>query len=159
MSMPFSLPQSCKIVQLIQPKTTSGAITSDAVSLKNCVKAWLIFHLTQAAVHATLITPRQATDVAVGTNAVVPAVPIWANEDVATSDALVAQTAAANYTVTADVKNKIVIFEIDPVLLTDGYPVVYATVAASGEATNFVAAEAILWSTYQQATPPSAIVD
>src|SRR5512139_2770662 len=97
MSMSFSLPQSCKIVQLAQPRTTNGGFTTDAVSLKNTLKAWLIVHLTQAVGHATAITPRQATDVAIGTNAVIPAVPIWADEDVAASDALVEQTAAANY--------------------------------------------------------------
>ena len=36
--------------------------------------------------------------------------PIWANEDTATSDTLVAQTAAVTYNVTNDIKKKQVIF-------------------------------------------------
>lgn len=145
------------IVQIIQPRTTNGGFTTDVVSLKNAVWARLVFHLTQAAAHATLITPRQSTTVALGATAVMPAMDIKANEDVATSDTLVAQTAAANYTVTADIKNKIVIFEIDPALLTDGYPCVYATVANSGEATNFCAAEVQIWKSHS--TADSSIID
>jgi len=159
MSMPFSLPTTCKIVELIHPRTTNAGFTSDAVSVKNALKAWIVIHLTQAAAHATALVPRQATDVAIGTNAVVPAVPIWANEDCAASDTLAPVTAAANYTVTADIKHKIVVFEIDPAVLTDGYDVIYFTCANSGEATNFAAAQAYLWYGNQQVTKPSAIVD
>jgi hypothetical protein len=145
------------IVQIIQPRTTTGGFTTDFVSLKNAVWCRLVFHLTQAAAHATLITPRQSTTVAAGATAVMPVMPIFANEDVATSDTLAAQTAAANYTVTADIKNKIVVFDIDPAALTDTYACVYATVANSGEATNFCAAEALLWMS--NTTAQSAIID
>jgi hypothetical protein len=145
------------IVHLIQPRTTNAGFTTDVVSLKDALWCELVFHLTQAAAHATLITPRQATTVALGATAVMPVMPIKANEDVATSDTLAAKTAAANYTVTADIKHKIVVFDIDPAALTDGYPCVYATVSNSAEATNFCAAQAMIWT---KSTPPaSAIID
>lgn len=155
----FSLPTKFKIVQLLQPQTSNGALTSDVVSLKNAIRAWIVIHLTQAVGHATTPTLRQSTNVALGATAAGPTCRIWANEDVAASDALVAQTAGASYAVTADAKNKVVVFEIDPATLTDGYPCVYLTEATSGQATNFVAMEAIIETNFSQTTPPSAIVD
>lgn len=157
--MNFSLPTKCKMVQLVNPKTTNASITSDAISLKNAIKAWIVIEYTQAAGHATTPTLRQATDVAIGTNAAGPTARIWANEDTAATDTLVAQTAAASYAVAADVKNKQVVFEIDPATLTDGYPCIYFTQATSSQATNFMSATAYILTNFQQATPPSAIVD
>ncbi len=157
--MNISLPTKFKIVQILEPKTTNAALTSDVVSLKGAIRAWIVLHLTQAAGHATTPTLRQATDVALGTTAAGPTSRIWANEDVAASDALVEQTAGASYAVAADVKNKVVVFEIDPAKLTDGYDCVYLTQATSSQASNLVSAEAIIQTNFQQATPPSAIVD
>jgi hypothetical protein len=154
-----SLPTKFKIVQLLQPTTTNASITSDAISLKGAIKATIICHYTQAVGHATTPTLKQATDVAIGTNAAGPTSRIWANEDVATSDALVAQTAGASFAMAADVKNKIVVFEIDPATLTDGYDCVYLTQATSSQATNFCSMEAIIQTNFQQTSIPSAIVD
>ena len=159
MSRPMSLPLVAKPVVVRYPSTTNGGFTTGVVTLKNALKAWIVVSLQQAAGHATVITPRQSTTIALGATAVIPAVPIWANEDVGASDTLVAQAAAANYTVNNDVKKKLVIFEIDPAILTDGYPCIYATVGDSSQATNFANVEIWLWQTNQVATPPSAILD
>lgn len=148
-----------KIVQLAEPKTTNGAVTTDVVSLKNAIRATFIVHLTQAVGHATLISLKQATDVAAGTNAAGPTSQIWANEDVATSDTLVKQTDAASYTVTNDIKNKMVVIEVDPAALTDGYDCVYLLFGASSQATNLVSVEILIRSNFQKATPPAAITD
>ena len=159
MSRPFSLPLAVHPVLLRHPSTTNGGFTSSVVTLKQGLKAWIYVYLTQAVGHATLLTPRQATTIAAGTNAVLPAVPIWSNEDVAATDTLVAQAAAANYTVLNDVKRKVVVFEIDPAVLTDGYPCVYLTVSDSAQATNFATVVAHIYQANQVATPPSAILD
>ena len=159
MSSRNSLPQTHKIVQILPPRTTNGGQTSGGISLKNANKAWIIVDLDQAVGHATALTLKQATDVALGTNAAGPVSPIWANEDCAADDTLAAQTAAADYTVTNDIKTKQVVFEVDPATLTEGYPVVYVTLADSSQATNFGAVTAILESKYQGATQPSAIID
>lgn len=155
----FSLPTKFKIVQILEPKTTNAALTSDAVSLKNAVKAWIVLHFTQAVGFASTPTLKQATDVAIGTNAAGPVSRIWSNLDVATSDALVERTAAASYALSTATTNMVVVFEIDPASLTDGYDVVYVTIATSSQATNFVSGEAIIQTNYQQTAPPSAIVD
>jgi hypothetical protein len=52
-----------------------------------------------------------------------------------------------------------VVFEIDPASLTDGYPCVYCTIATSAQATNFVAGEFLIQTNFAQATPPTAILD
>ena len=158
--MKTNLPFSHKIVSLSQgPVTTNGAITTDVVSLKNAIKATVIVDLTQAVGHASVITLKQATDVAAGTNADGPASRIWANEDVAASDTLVAQTAALSYTVTNNVKKKQVVFEVDPASLTDGYDCIYFTIGDSSQATNFANITALIETNYQRATPPAAITD
>lgn len=159
MSRPFNLPISCHPVVLSPVATTNGGVTTTAITLKQGVKAWLYVHLTNAVGFAQVITPMQATNVAAGTSAVLPAVPIWANEDVVASDALVAQTAAANYTTAAVAKKKLVIFEIDPACLTPGYTSIFVTLSNSAQATNFALVEAHVWQNNAVASPPSALID
>lgn len=159
MSRQMSLPQNFKIVQLIPPKTTNQAITSQVVSLKGVNKAWVIFEFTQAAGHATTPTLVQATSIGAGTNKAGPSVPIWSNEDTSVNDTLIKQSDAASYSVTTTTKNKEVVFEIDPSRLdsTNLYDYFYFTIGTSSQATNFVSATAILQTAYQQATPPTQI--
>ncbi len=156
------LPEFYKIVQGIQPRTTTGGFTADYVSLKNALKCYIVINLTQAAAHATLFTPTQATTVAgAGAKALTNTINIWANEDCATSDTFVKQTAAKNYTVTADIKNKQIIFEVDPQALdvANDFDCLTVTVANSGEATNFASIEYFLEMKYKEDVPVSAIVD
>lgn len=161
MARQLSLPQHFKIVQMLKPQTTNGALTSQVISLKNAHKAWVVFEFTQAAGHATTPTLNQATSIAASTNKAGPSSFIWANEDTAATDTLVKKTSGASYAVAADVKNKQVVFEIDPSTLdtSNGYDCIYFTIATSSQATNFVSATAYLDTSYKQATPPSAIVD
>jgi hypothetical protein len=63
------------------------------------------------------LTPQQCSAVA-GTGAkAIPATPIWTNLDTSVSDTLVRATDAVSYTTDAGVKNKMVVFEIDPAAL------------------------------------------
>lgn len=161
MSRPFQMPANMKPVELIAPKTSNAALTSKVVSLKGVTKAFAVFHLTQAVGFASTPTLIQATDIAAATNKAGPSVPIWANEDTAATDTLVAKTAGASYGVAADVKNKIVIFEIDPARLdgANGYDCIYFTMGTSSQATDFVSAMLYVLNAYEQATPPSNILD
>lgn len=155
----ISLPTRFKIVQAFAPKTTNAALTSQVITAKNAIKVWLVLNFTNAVGFASVPTIKQATDIAAGTNAAGPTCRVWANEDTAATDTLVAQTAGASYTMSADVKNKMVVFEIDPAALTDTYDCVYCTIATSSQATNFVAGEWVIQTNFQQATPPTAILD
>lgn len=161
MARQMSLPVNLKIVQMLKPQTTNGALTSQVISLKGVNKAWIVLEFTQAVGHATTPTLNQATSIAAGTNKAGPTSPIWANEDTAATDTLVKKTSAASYAVTNDIKNKQVVFEIDPSTqdVANGYDCAYVTIATSSQATNFVSATAYLQTSYQQATPPSQILD
>lgn len=156
-----SFPTDYKLVQLANPKTTNGGVTSDVISTKNGFRHWIVVELTQAVGHATAVALKQATSVAGSTNKAAPSVAIWANEDTAASDTLVKQTSAASYTVTNDVKNKQIVFEVDPVALdvANGYDCLYVTVADSSQATNLVSITAYADTKFKQATPPSIIID
>lgn len=159
--MKLTLPQDMKLVVAAAPQTTNAAVTGDYVSLKNCSgRVWVLVSLTQAVAHATAITLEQATDVAgTGSTAITVAVPIWANEDVATSDTMTAQTAAVSYTVGAAAKNMLVCFQIDAGTLDAGYDCITVKTAASSQATNFVSAVYLIDNKYGGASAPSVIVD
>lgn len=155
-----TLPQNYKIVVGAAPETTNGGKTADYVSVRNANWVWVIINVTQAVGHATAFTLNRATAVA-GTGATTLAsnVQAWLNEDVAASDTLVKQTDAKSVTVTNDVKNKQIVFGIDPSTLGDTYDVITVLSADSSQATNFWSVTYLLDTKYKQATPPAAITD
>lgn len=164
MGYPYSLPEHLKIVDATAGcVTTNGGVTSDYVSIKNAHKVFIVLQFTQAVGHATAIQPQVATAVApTGAASITFAANWWENEDTATSDTLVAQTAATSMTVTNNIKKKQVIIEIDPGMVQDQgatYDVVGFTVSDSSQATNFVAGQFFILQRYPQATPPVAITD
>lgn len=161
--MKMSLPESMKFVELLPLATdAAGRAASGAVSLKNAGKCFLKVNLTQGNAATVLLTPMQASAVAkTGGKVLTNAVRIWANLDTAASDTLVRQADAVNYTTDAGLKNKQVIFEIDPALLdvANGFDCIYISTGAS-HAANLTFAEAVLTDLrFASATPPSAIVD
>jgi hypothetical protein len=161
MARQFQIPAHLKPVQLLNPQTTNGALTSKVITLKNAMKAFVVFEFTQAVAFASVPTLNQATNIAAGTNKAGPAVPIWANEDTAASDVLVKQADASSYTLAANVKNKQVVFEIDPSRLdvNNGYKTIYFTMASSSQATNLVSATAYILNATQQGSPLTAVLD
>lgn len=161
MGRQLSLPVNFKIVELFNPKTTNASLTSQVFSLKNAIKAWAIFDFTQAAGHATTPTLIQATSIAAGTNKAGPAVPIWWNLDTSLTDTLVKQADGASFALDTNTKHEQVVFEIDPARfdVNNGYDCGYFTIGTSSQATNFVSAILIVQSAYEQANPPSAILD
>ncbi len=157
----INIPESLFPIVATSPVTTNGGVTCDYVSMKNIHTLYAVVTLTQAVGHATLLTPTQATAVA-GTSAKVMAnvLPIWADEDVATSDTLVRQTDALNHTVSADIKNKIVVFRIDAEKLdgANSFDCVTIVAADSSQATNFINVNYFAVPRYGTA-PPSFITD
>jgi len=154
------LPEVTKIVEAITPQA-GAAITGDYVSLKNVHRAFVVVHVNQAEVNTMAISIEQATVVAGGdTKVITVVVPIWANEDCAASDALVRQTDAVNFTTSAAQKHKVVVFQIDPSILdlANGFDCITVKTGASN-AGNLTSAMYYLCERYQQATPPSAILD
>lgn len=165
MAYPFTLPEQFKIVDATAgPVTTNGGLTSDYVSLKHALKAWIVLQFTQAVGHATVVTLLEAQAVApTGSKAVVNDHKIWVNEDTATSDTLVQAADGKTVTLTNDVKKKMVVIEIDPDALdinaATPFDCIAFSISNSGQATNFVSGAFYLAASYKQATPPSAIVN
>lgn len=158
------LPENFKIVDATAgPVTTNGGVTGDYVSLKNVKYAWLVLQFTQAVGHATVIQPQVATAVApTGAVSITFNADIWSNLATGTDDTLVARTAAASYTLGAGIAKMQVVIGIDPAKCQAqgaNYDVIGFTVSDSSQATNFVSGQFFLEMKYQQATPPSAIVD
>ncbi len=157
----FSLPQACKIVQMLKPQTTNAALTSQVISLKNAHKVTIVIELTQAVGHATTPTLIQATNIAAGTNKAGPVAMVWSNLATASTDTLVARTAGASYAVSTATGGMQVVFEVDPAAMDvgNGYDCLYFTQATSSQATNFVSATAYIQERYAGNQPPTSILD
>ncbi len=163
MALPFNLSSGYKLVGATAGAvTTDGGITCDYISMKTAHKVWIVGIFDQAVADATGIDPTQATTVAGGSvKAITNVCNIWANEDMAASDTLVKQTSAITYNLTADVKTKMVVIEIDPSSfdVSGGFDCLGCTVDASGEGTDFCTLMYIVQTRYPQATPPAAITN
>jgi len=161
MTLPVSLPENYKIVEALMPQA-GAALTGDYVCLKNAHKCWVLVHINQANATQVAITINQATAVAgTGTTPITVAVPIWVCESCVASDALTREAVdAIAYTTTVGTTHKIIVFEIDPATLNvaGGFDCITVITAASNAA-NITEAEYILAERYQQASPPSAIID
>lgn len=159
--MKFSIPENAKLVSILAPAADAAGRTGAYVSLKGYSRATLILYVDQGNAATILITPNQASAVAgTGTKAI-SACPIWANQDCAASDALVRQTDAANFTTSAAVKIKQVVFQIDADALdtNNGFDCVTLLTGASNAA-NITSAIALLTGArFQQVTPPTAVTD
>ena len=161
--MKLEIPEGVKpVLMTAGAVTTNGGVTGDYISMKNVHRATIICIFDQAVGHATGIDPTQATLVdGTGVKAFAKTLKIWANEDGAASDALVRKTDAVTYNVAADIKTKMVVIQVDgqDFDVANGFDCLGLAIDDSSQATNFVAAIALLEMRYAQATPPSAIVD
>ena len=158
----FTLPNEFKIVEAIALATDAAGRTATAVSLKNCGEAYILVNITQGNAATIALTPRQCTDVTgSGAKALTAAVPIWANLDTSVNDTLVRQTDALSFTTDAGVKNKQVLFLIDPGQLDveGGFDCLNFTTGASNVANLTGAVYLLSGIRYQQTTPPTARVD
>jgi len=103
------------LLEAIPPRAGNAAVVGDYVSMKNIGHLSVIVQIKQAGADPVVCEIVQATAVAgTGVKALGTAVPVSANLDTATSDAMVAQTADDEFTTDVAVKNKIVHFDILP---------------------------------------------
>lgn len=167
MSRPVSLPYDCPPINLLPPAADAGGRSSSYVSLRNAIRAWILVTINQGSAAPVTLTPQQATSSggagakALGGSDL--AAPIWLVNDTSTatgSDALVPQTAAANFTTDATTKNKQVLFELNPSAIMDlanGYDHIALQTGASNAA-NITAAHLFILGSYRGASMPSAYV-
>lgn len=160
--MKFHLVENAQIVSLLKPAADAAGRTSRYVTLKNGERAFIVVTLDQGNAATVLLSPLQASAVAgTGSKAVSAPVPIWAAQDIATSDQLARQTDATTFTTSAAVKEKTVVFQIDAASLdvNNGFDCVGISTGASNAANITSAVAYITGARYQQVTNPSAIVD
>lgn len=162
MSTAFTLAQQAKIVSALAPAADAAGRTGAYVTLKNAHKAYVLVHLTQGNAATVAVSLVQATAVAGTSSKALGAVQrIWANADVSTSDTLTRQTDAASFTTDAALKNKQILFEIDPATLdsANGFDCI-AVVTGASNAANITSAQYLLTPLrYEGDPPPSAIAD
>lgn len=157
MARQFSMPAQIPPVSLLAPAADAAGRTSGYRNLKNALKAYVVAHINQGYADTIALTLLQAQDVSGTGSKALGATPIWLNDATGTSDALVAQAAAAGYTTDANLADKIVVFEIEPEACMDvanGFHTVAISTGASNAA-NITAAELYVLGSYQQASPPS----
>src|SRR5690242_20042948 len=159
---PLNLVQMAHPVLALTPNADAAGRTGAYVSLKHARRAYVIVSVTQAnaaTVQLNILQPTAAA--ATASKAITNAVLIWADLDTATSDALVEQTAAVNYTTDAALKNKVVIFEVDASSLdvANGFDCIAVQTGASNVANITAAVYVLVGERYQQTTPLSAVVD
>ena len=141
------LPLVPQIVSLQAAVTTNAANTSDYI---NCAKAEMIYfacQLQNAAADATVLSIYQATSAAAGGEKVIAnAVPIFYSNDTVTTSNMTQATAAVSYTVSASVKQKLVIFQLDPAALDLDNDFAFAAIhsTASTKAANFISVVAVV---------------
>lgn len=139
------IPEKNKPIEAIFPQA-GGAITGAYVSLSDSGKCYVLVHLNQASAEPVAITIEQSTNSeGAGSKALTHPVPIWADQDCATSDTLVRETDAIAFTTSATLAHKLVVFQINPAHLdvTNGFDCITVKTAAS-DPTNITAAQYIL---------------
>ena len=158
----FTLPEEAKIVAALAPAADAAGRSGAWVSLKNAHKCYIRVHINQGNAATVALTILQAQAIAgTGSKAITGLCRIWSNLDVSVNDTLVRRADAISYTTDAGVKDKQVIFEIDPSSLdiANGFDCIRVVTGASNAA-NITEAEYYLTPLrYPGGTPPSAVVD
>ena len=118
MPLGFTLPEDLKIVNGLTLLGAVAPFTSQAVSVKNLQKLFIVISYNQGDADDQQWTPQRAIDIAFGTPAVLAnTVPVWSNLDCAASDTLVRRANAINYDSGVGLARKLIIFQIDPARL------------------------------------------
>jgi hypothetical protein len=134
----LQIPEGMYPVSLTKPVTTDAGFTTDAVSLKNAVMAWIVVHLNQVDALATTIVPMRTTAVDTGGAVLANNVPRWYGLVTTSTNAIGRLADGVNYTMGAQAAADVyVIFQIDPANLGGAYDCIYVDVA-TGHATSFM---------------------
>lgn len=157
MANPFSMPYQIPPVSLLPAAADAAGRTGGYRSLRNALKAYLVAEVNQGNAATVQFTPLQAKDSSGTGSKAIAAVPIWLNDDTSSSDALVVQAAAANFTTDATIKDKIVIFEIEPEAaldLANGFNHIALQTGASNSA-NVTSSKLYILQAIQGASAPT----
>lgn len=152
-----NISENVKISKLYQG--AANAVACDVVNMELYNHgAFVVIH-TGANDTDLVLSLYEATTVAAGTNAAITtAVPIYLDADMGTSSDIVAATTAGyTYTIDPATQNGVMlIFEIDPAILSEGYPCVYLS-DSGGHSSNIVTILFVGEPKEKGATLPAAI--
>lgn len=153
------VPEHLLTVDVMAPATDAAGRASDAVSLKNVGGVAIVEVSINQGNSATIaLTLQQCTDVAgTGAKALAVNVPIYTNQDVATSDVATRAADGVAFTTSAATTRKSVRFVVDPATLdiNNGFDCLRVTTGASNVA-NLTSARVILFPKYPS-TPQSSV--
>jgi hypothetical protein len=152
------IPGTLNVVRGLAPTAGGADATGDYITTKYAHRLWVVFLTVQGAAAIPTLSIMKATDVAgTGATAMTEPAKIYSTLDCATSDVLVKRTDAASYALDAALKDKLVVFEIDPRAL-GSYTAIAAKVSASA-AGNITSVLYVIETRYGTDAQPSMIVD
>lgn len=120
----FSLPENCRIIEGLSPRigAAGGSVIGAYISVKQYEKVYVMVHYAEGSGTSEVFGIMKSPLVSgVGGIATTELWRIWSNLDCATSDLLVERTAATSYAIGTGNTNKIIVFEVDPAALSEGY--------------------------------------
>jgi hypothetical protein len=154
--MLFTIPQEAFPAASIPLQTGAAGATGASISMKNALRAWVKFVVTQGNAATVALSINQGINVAFGSSkALISTVPIWLNDTANTQSIFARQTDAINFTTDATLATKIVIFQLDPNKLdvNNGFNTIQPVIGASNAA-NIIGCEVWFMPRYQGDTNP-----
>ena len=138
MAYPFRLPEDTHLVLGQAPVVGAGAaFVGDYISVKYAHKVWCVITYNQADANAITFGVNEATAVApTGAVAITALMPIYSNLACGTNDRWVERAHAATYAAGATATTKMIVFEVDPAILSAGFDCIAVrsdTVVAAGQ--------------------------
>jgi len=134
----------------------------DYISCKNAHKVWCVILYNQADANPITFGVNEATAVLpAGAVPIVATMPIWSNLACGTSDLLVRQANAATYASGAGIATKMIIFQVDPSILSAGFDCIAVRSDTNIAAAQYVAYFYVIEPRYAApvAQIPSYIID
>src|SRR5690606_25244523 len=129
---PFNLPEQAVLVGVMPPATDAAGRTGDYISMKNLVRAFVVFFINQGAANTVACSISKATAVApTGATAMTETTRIWTSLDQAAGHQFTRQTDAASFATDAAVKVKIVVIEVEPGRIGETYDCIAPVTGAS----------------------------
>ena len=163
MAFPFRVPEGTHLVQGASPVVgAAAAVVGDYISLRYAHKVWCVIMYNQADGNAITFGVNEATGVLpAGAAAITAVMPIFSNLACGTNDRWVRRADAATYATDAGAAEKMIVFEVDPAILSAGFDCIALRSDTAIAAAQYVAYFYLIAPRYKGAVAdaPSYIVD
>ena len=152
----MNLGQDTHIVPVLAPVSTTAAVTTDVVGLKEYEEIEFVVAVGALAVNLTVKLTESTSTTASGTDVAGK----YRLSSAVGTDSMGAVTTLAStgvvLTASTD-NNKMLLIDVDPATLTDGYPYVFLTLTPASASACLVSAVALLKPRYPKAVQISAV--